>query len=372
MKRVLEVNVDDKGYGGVFAFVMNVMSSIDHSKFVLDIAAFEPFEKEEHKKKIHSYGGEVYECQSNGNFISKQWNTCCNFYELLKKQRYNSIHIHSDVAYKLLLYGLVGRMAGVDNIIVHSHSSGVEGRMRWLKSILQQITKPILSLQPFTKLACSKLASQWMYVENVQSSVHIITNGIHLDKFRYNHQKQFEIREKLGIGSVDKVIGTVARFSFQKYPEKLLRVYDSLLKRDSNYKLLWVGEGPLKEKIVSEAKKMGIDDKIIFYGISDRVYELYQAMDVFVMTSRFEGLGIVILEAQAAGCSCVCSNVIPLEVIVSDEYATISIEDDDNKWSEKIEEAIKLGKHDSNGNIRLEKYDINHTVTMLESFYLNR
>ena len=371
MKRILEVNVDDKGYGGVFAFVMNVMRSIDHDKYILDIAAFEIFEKEKHKEDIRAYGGEVYECQAKGKFLFKQLNTCRKFYNLLKKQQYGVIHIHSDVAYKLLLYGVVGKVAGVKNIIVHSHSTGVEGRYRWLKRVLQAMAKPFLSRQQFTKLACSRLASQWMYTDNIQQQVQIITNGILLDKFRYNPQKQQEMREKLGIKPEDKVIGTVARFSFQKYPEKLLQIFDDLLKKSKNYKLLWVGEGPLQNKIKEKAKSMGVYNKIIFYGTSDEVYELLQAVDVFVMTSRFEGLGISILEAEAASIPCVCSDVIPSEVIVTDIYYEMPLEATNISWADKIMSISTMRKQKMENNERLYKYDIRYTVSALEKMYAN-
>ncbi|WP_026765891.1 glycosyltransferase [Selenomonas ruminantium] len=371
MIRVLEVNVDDKGFGGVFAFVMNVMRTIDNNKFVLDIAAFEPFEKYEHKNEINSYGGKVYECYGNGNFIVKQWNTCCNFYGLLRKEQYAVIHIHSDVGYKLLLYGLIGKAAGVKNIIVHSHSSGVEGRLRWLKSGLQKIAKPLLSRQNFNKLACSKLASKWMYTDDAQSGVQIITNGICLNKYRYNPQKQQKMRESLGIKPEDKVIGTVARFSFQKNPEKLLEVFNELLKKDNKYKLLWVGEGPLKDDIVEQARKLDIHNRIIFYGTSDKVYELYQAIDVFVMTSRFEGLGIVVIEAQAAGCPCVCADTIPAEAVLSHEYYSVPLDAEVDEWIKKIAIACGNSKNSKTEKHCLEKYDINHTVMMLEDIYVN-
>ena len=369
MKRVLEVNVDDKDFGGVFAFVMNVINNIDHKKFILDIAAFEPFEKKEHLEKVRSYGGEVYECYSSGNFIIKQCNTCYKFYKLIKHQHYTVMHVHSDVAYKLLLYGLIGRFAGVGNIIVHSHSSGVEGRLRWLKRILQKIAKLILSRKSFTKLACSKLAVEWMYTDKVNKEVEIITNGINLEKFYYDFQKKNEVRKSLGIKPTEKVIGTVARFSFQKYPEKLLRVFYEIIKKDDNYRLLWVGEGPLRDEIVNEAQRLGVANKIIFYGVSDEIYNLYQAMDAFVMTSRFEGLGIVVLEAQAAGVPCVCSSVIPQEVVCTDDYFPLSLEKNDIEWADKIITVSGIKKKIMDKNERLRRYDIKYTMDMLEKYY---
>lgn len=369
MKRVLEVNVDDKGFGGVFVFVMNVMRSIDCDRFVLDIAAFEPFEKDAHKESVRSYGGEVYECHASGNFIIKQWNTCYKFYKLLRTNKYQVMHIHSDVAYKLLLYGLVGRFAGVENIIVHSHSSGVEGKMRLLKKILQTITKPILSWQPFTKLACSNRAAQWMYMEKTLTDVQIVTNGICLDRFRYSPLKQKEIREKLGINPTEKIIGTVARFSFQKYPEKLLSVFREVLKIDSNYTLLWIGTGPLMEGIKKQAEEWEIAKSIIFYGNTDSVADMYQAMDVFVLTSRFEGLCIAAIEAQASGSQCVCSDALTPETGLVSSYHAVPLDASDSTWAKKVIEYAQVPKRDVIDIIREKGYDIQQTVNILDKLY---
>lgn len=370
MKRILEVNVDDKGYGGVFAFVMNVIKNISYDKIVLDVAAFEPFEKKGHKEEIRDYGGEVYECLSDGNFVAKQWNICRMFFGLLKRNQYQAIHIHSDVAYKLLLYGMIGELAGVEKIIVHSHSAGVEGRMRWLKSFLQKISRPILSRKKYIKFACSCSAAQWMYTDNVIDDVQIITNGIRLKDFRFDPAKRIEIRKELELNETDKVVGTVARFSFQKYPEKLLGNFSELLKINPGYKLLWVGEGPLADRIKDKAKEKGIADRIIFYGVSDRVNDLYQAMDVFVMTSRFEGLGIVILEAQAAGLPCVCSDVIPSEVIVSDSYYAVPLQKDCRYWASIINGLPRIDRSANYDECLIDKYDIKNTIKMLMDVYL--
>lgn len=367
--RVLEVNVDDKGYGGVFAFVINVIKYIDHDMFSIDIAAFEPFENEDHKNIIRYYGGEVYSCLGQGNFLIKHLQICIKFYQLLKKHKYKTIHIHSDVAYKLMIYGIVGKLAGVPNILVHSHSSGVEGRLRWLKKLLQAVSKPVLSQFYFTKLACSNLARDWMYTEKHINNVYIIKNGINLERFVFNPQKREEMRKKLYIKASDKVIGTVARFSFSKYPEKLLSIFKKLLERDADFLLLWVGTGPLLEKIKKQSKKYKIDDRIIFYGNTDCVEDIYQVMDMFVLTSRFEGLGIVAIEAQANGMQCLCSSGVPNEAAVSKLFHKIPLESSEDVWIYNIVKYISNNKINSIKEIKKHGYDINRVSNLLASLY---
>ena len=368
MKYVLEVNVDDKGYGGVFAFVRNIAKYIDRERFNISVCTFEKFEKESNKKAIEQYGGQVYDCYSNGNFLHKQVISCIKYYKLLKKERFDVIHVHSDVAYKLLIYGSVAKVAGIQTIIVHSHSSGVEGRYKWLKKILQRCAVPVLSKIDFIKVACSVKAAEWMYTMDQADTVPIINNGIELNKFRYDKQKYNYNRENLSLQD-KKVIGTVARFSYQKYPEKLLEVFRRLLEINDKYVLLWVGTGSLREDIMHKAKEYGIDRNIIFYGNSDNVQDLYQAMDVFVLTSRFEGLCIAAVEAQAAGLPCLCSAEMSEETKLCDVYRSLSIKESDEKWAERLHELAGISKRDTYSMLKAKKYDLCDSVKSVEELY---
>lgn len=368
-KRVLEVNVDDQSYGGVFAFVMNLIRNNKDESLVMDICAFEPFEDINHVEEIQSHNGVVHECVDEGNFVFKQFNTCKKYYGLLKKEKYKIVHVHSDVSYKLLLYGVTAKLAGVPHIIVHSHSAGVEGNHKILKKLLQSITRPVLARMGFSKVACSRLAAQWMFGNKADQAV-IVNNGIQLSKFRYDKSKYQSVRQELGIQD-ELLIGTVARFSFPKYPEKLLATFHEILKKKPDCKLLWIGAGPLMDEIVQKAHELGISDAIIFYGTSDRVADLYQAMDCFVMTSRFEGLCIAAVEAQAAGIPCVCSDVLPQEVVLSEEYHAFPLAKRNTDWADMVLETAKDPRRDTYRELKQKEYDISDTVKRICEMYKN-
>jgi len=369
--RVLEVTIDDKGYGGIFAFIMNVMNNINHDEFTLDVVTFEPLGKKEHITKIESYGGKVYECSGKGNFAIKQFSICRKFFRVVKDNSYKIVHIHSDVAYKLLLYGLVAKVANAENIIVHSHSTGIEGNHKRLKNILQKLAKIILSKTNFKKAGCSDLASRWMYSGAAYKHSILIKNGIDIGRFAYRPDKYLPERKKLNIKDNEVVLGTVARFSYQKYPEKLLSIFYDFVKIVPNSKLLWVGDGPLKKKIIDEAERLKINNKIIFYGNTDHIESIYQAIDIFIMTSRFEGLTLAGIEAQASGIPCVCSDRLSDETKVTDEYFTVSIDDANEKWINAIKKCSKLQKRNQTENIIRNGYDIKNTVHQIEKLYKN-
>lgn len=366
VKRILEVTVDDRGYGGVFAFALNMLKSIDHAKFILDVCTFEKFEDERHKEIFIKYGGKVYDCWGTGNFIKKQFQTCIKFYRLLQEYHYETVHIHSDVAYKLLLYGLAAKIGGVTTVVVHSHSTGIEGRYKSLKKVLQRISKSILTHTDFVKLACSKPASQWMY--ECPEEAHIIKNGIVTEKFIYSVETREKVRKELGLRG-EYLVGTVGRFSYQKNPFYELEIIKSLLQKDINARFLWIGSGDLKKEVEARARTYGIYDRIIFLGNTDHVNEYYQAMDCFILPSRFEGLPIVGIEAQAAGLPCFFSDTITREVGITDLVRFISLRKSPEEWAEMILREGKVERKSMEEAIIEAGYDIRCEIVKLEKFY---
>lgn len=366
MKRILEVNVDDKGYGGVFAFVLNMLESIDHERFILDVCTFEKFDDERHKERFFKYGGKVYDCWGTGNFIKKQLQTCMKFYGMLKEHPYETAHIHSDVAYKLLLYGLAAKIGGVKTVIVHSHSTGIDGRHRNIKKILQKISRPILSRTNFLKFACSKQAAQWMY-KNPEEA-HIIRNGIVTEKFLYSVETRERVRKELGIRN-EYLVGTVGRLSYQKNPFFELEIIKCIFQKDEDAKFLWIGSGDLQKEIEEKARAYGIYNRIIFLGNTEHVNEYYQAMDAFLFPSLFEGLGIVGIEAQAAGLSCFFSDTITREVGITSLAHFISLKLKPEDWAEKILSEGVIKRRNMGDEIVGAGYDIKHEIGELEAFY---
>lgn len=366
MRHILEVNVDDRGYGGVFAFVLNVLESIDHQKFILDVCTFEKFDDERHKDRFIRYGGRVFDCWGTGNFMEKQLQTCIKFYRMLKEHPYEVAHIHSEVAYKLLLYGLTAKIGGVKTVIVHSHSTGIEGRHLTIKKILQQLSKFTLSYTSFVKSACSNLAARWMY-ENPEKAI-IIKNGIVTDKFAYSIETRRYIRNKLGVKN-EYLVGTVGRFTPPKNPFYELKIIKNIFQKDSNAKFLWIGSGDLKHEIEEKAKSYGIYNRIIFLGNTDHVNEYYQAMDCFILPSKFEGLGIVCIEAQAAGLPIIVSNKVPREVRLTENVKFLSIDKDPSTWVKYILQYKGMKRKNVKEEIVKKGYDMADSIKKIETFY---
>ena len=190
----------------------------------------------------------------------------------------------------------------------------------------------------------------------------------HLDAYGSMTNAVKALREKMGLQN-KRVIGTVARFSYQKYPEKLLNVFKKLLTVNENYVLLWVGSGELRENIIKKSKEYGIYENIIFYGNTNRVQDLYQVMDVFVLTSRFEGLCISAVEAQAAGLPCLCSAEMSPETKLYDGYYSVSVEESDEIWANYLNDIAKKDRVDTYSLLKKQGYDLYDSVKNVEELY---
>src|SRR5699024_12413484 len=124
----------------------------------------------------------------------------------------------------------------------------------------------------------------------------VFNNGIDLEKFKYNEQVRKEYRKKLRLEN-KFVIGHIGRFNMQKNHHFLLQVFNELQKKRSNSILLLIGDGELKEDIIREVEQMGLKDKVRFLGVRKDTRELYQAMDIFLLPSFFEGFPVLAVES---------------------------------------------------------------------------
>ena len=136
------------------------------------------------------------------------------------------------------------------------------------------------------------------------------------------------------------VIGHIGRFVYQKNHEFLIELLKALIKKGYDAALLLVGDGELVATIKHRVEEERLEDRIVFYGTTDYVNEVVQAMDCFVFPSRFEGLGIVALEAQASGLSCVASDQVPSKMKVLEGTSFLSLDDTIDNWINAIIESV--------------------------------
>lgn len=147
-------------------------------------------------------------------------------------------------------------------------------------------------------------------------NITVIPPGIDLGRFdRGRADPEVTIRLRQG---ASRVVGTVGRLVAQKAPDVLLDAAPRLLAEDPGTRILIVGDGPLRPSLERRARRLGIAQAVTFAGHQADVVPAYAAMDVFVLPSRYEGFGIVLLEAMALGVPVVGTRVVGIEDAVLD------------------------------------------------------
>jgi glycosyltransferase involved in cell wall biosynthesis len=189
-------------------------------------------------------------------------------------------------------------------------------------------------------------------------------------KFIYNEEKRNKIRNEFNV-TEKLVIGNIGRFVEQKNHSFLIDVFYEVLKKNEDSALMLVGTGELEDFLKDKIRKLKIEDKVIFTGFRNDIPDLLQAMDVFLFPSLFEGLGIVLIEAQAASLKCITSkNVVPKETNVSELIEYVSLNESVKIWADKVLEAsIKYNRVEMKNEIENMGFSIEKVSKEIQGFY---
>lgn len=163
------------------------------------------------------------------------------------------------------------------------------------------------------------------------------------------------------------MIGHVGRFSPEKNHLFLLEVFAGYLRSDPAARLLLVGDGAMQEQIRQRAEALGLGEKVIFAGRTDRVERYYAAMDVFAMPSVFEGFGLAAAEAQANGLPCVLSDRVPELADIGGHVRFLPIGQGTEPWILGLRQAAAAGRTETPVD---PEWDIRRAVKRLECYYL--
>ena len=309
-------------------------------------------------EEITALGGKIYRCPhiSATNIIEyrKWWRTF-----LKEHPEYLIVHGHSRGSAPIYIQE-ANRAGRITVLHCHNNSHG-----RGASSI---------KMFDEAKVDHSPLPSRrfWFNTEiGKRGNFTVIHNGIQTDRFRFNGETRKRVRSELGIKDDEYIIGNVARFETQKNHELLIKVFERVKAAEPAAKLMLVGHGTLEEAIRRQVKESGLTESVMFMGLRSDVCDLLQAMDVFLLTSWFEGLGIAGVEAQAAGLPCVVSSTVSREMKLTDNVKYVDINADAGAWAEAVlEYKNRMGeRRDTSGEIRKAGYDIAYTTKQLCDFY---
>lgn len=360
MERILCI-VSAMNAGGAETFLMKLYRKMDTEKYQMDFCVGiqnEGF----YDKEILEKGGKIFHITPKSQNVIKSFH---DIKRIVKEQKYNyvlRVNQHSLATIDLL----AAKFGGANNLIMRSSNANSNSKF---SSVLHVIFRFLPQNIPTVKIAPSKLSAEYTFGTKAvhNGDVILLHNAIDLNKFEFNqitrnqYRKQFNFEEKF-------VIGHVGRLSKQKNHHFLLQVFNEVKKDVPEATLVLVGDGELKNSIITQAKKFNIDESVFFLGIRSDVPQLLTAMDVFVFPSLYEGMPNTVIEAQATGLPCVISDTITSEVKLTGLVESLPIDDNAIQlWKNKI---VHLHLKNQNRDSKIDElrnlgYDI---VTVEEEF----
>ena len=281
--------------------------------------------------------------------------------KFLKKNKYDIIHINSGAFFFVFTCTLICRLSGVKRIVVHSHNTP---NISKIKKLLLRILNPLFRKISNVHLSCSKEAIKSLYTKS--KDVIILKNGINIDDYKFNSNVRKKHQKELGIMN-KKVYGHIGSFTKQKNHHFLIEVFNEISKKEDAV-LLLIGTGQLEQEIKRKVEQLNLQNKVIFLGYRDDVNSLLNCIDIFLFPSIYEGLGIVLIEAQTNGAVVFASNKIPEEANISPYYNSID-NFELNTWVNKIKKAKLLDRKEAYINTINNEYDIKITSKKLELLY---
>lgn len=361
--RILQV-LTAMNRGGAETMLMNLYRAIDRDRIQFDFAVTTT-KHCDYDDEIESLGGRIvhYPLYTGKNHFAykKWWN---DFFQSHPEYRIIHGHIGSTAA----IYLKIAKKYGCYTI-AHSHNtSGGFGLHRILYEAYSYSTRHIADF--FIGCSTEALIARYgkVVADNKNISI-VLPNGIDVSKYAFSGNVHDEVRKEMRIKKDALVVGTVGRLTPQKNPMFILDILGELQKVIKDFVFLWVGTGEMKDEIEAGIRERGLQDNILLLGVRDDIPRVLQAMNVFILPSKFEGLPVVGVETQAAGVPFLCSDRVSSEINMTKCCKMLSI-DTLGPWVDGILMERKFRRvTDAMDDVISAGYDIHATVAWLTEFY---
>lgn len=357
--RVLQV-VTNMDRGGLETMLMNYYRHTDRKKVQFDFLVHRQV-RAAYDDEIESLGGRIYRLPRLVPW-SKSYLAALNQF-FADHPEYKVVHVHQDCLSSVILK--VAKKHGVPVRIAHSHTTCQDKDIKYPVKLLCMRSIPKYATHLF---ACSTAAGDWMFRG---SQYRLLANAVDTEQFRFSADQAAKVRETLGLKENNFLVGHVGSFWRLKNQSFLVDVFVKIVAHDSDARLLLVGDGGRLHEIKEKVASLNLSDKVIFTGVRSDVPDLMQAMDVFAFPSLYEGLGIVLIEAQASGLPCIVSDTIPPEAYLTNLVFSQKLSASPEAWADAILEKRNTPRTDHSAEIAARGFDITTEAVKLQEFYLN-
>lgn len=353
------------GGGGVESFLYNYYVHMGEKNIRFD-AIVSGSENGYMEPMFQKLGGKVYHIKRLRENPLEHWESIA---KIIKNGNYDIVHCHG---YKSTVGLIFAKLFNCQIRIIHSHMAYVkESKIEFLyRKILTIVAKKFAT----DWFACGIDAAKWFFGDEAYKAgrVTIVDNAIDLTKYAFNEEKRIEVRKKLEIDDA-LVIGNIGRLTYQKNQKFLLEVMKELLNIIPNTKLVLIGEGEDRVELENQARKLKIENSVLFLGLRKDVPDLLSAMDIFVLPSRYEGLPVILAEVQASGLVCCVADSVTREIDVTNLLHYMSLEKGVAYWAKEIcllSRAKEKNRNQVIDQMAKGKYDITYQADQLYEKYI--
>ena len=355
--RILHI-VTNMDRGGLETLLMNCYRHIDRNVVQFDFLVHR-YPRAAYDDEIEELGGTIHRLPRLNPFDPRYKKALYDFFN--SHPEYRIVHCHLDCMSGIPLS--VAKQCGVPVRIAHAHSSNQD--KDWKYPLKRFFMRKIPSCATHL-FACSDSSGLWMFPKQ---NFTVIKNGIDTEKFAFDSAVRDEARKELHLAE-SLTLGHVGRFDQVKNHSFLIDIFSELKKEVPDAVLLLVGKGPLENQMREKVQGLGLADSVLFLGLRSDVNRILQAVDVFVMPSLYEGLGIAAIEAQTSGTFCVFSDTIPKECKLTDHVVFLSLHTSPSLWAEHILSGALPVRKSNAEQIAVKGYDIQSTADDLQDFYI--
>lgn len=346
--------------GGVSNFVMNTYRSIDKSRVQYDFALSQGASLMDEEAK--SMGARLFYFDPSKNLIE-------NLNQVLEEYGpFDAIHSHMFFYSGLILR--CARQHGVPIRIAHAHNAHTGESGSLVRRAYETGMRQLIRANATVMLGCSEKACRYVFGDRCMSDprVSVLPDGIDCDRFAFDEAKRRKIRMQYGLES-RFVVGHVGHFNSAKNHEKILLVFAEVKKQYKDSALLLVGDGELEQETRARVHSMGLDADVIFAGAHQNVEDYYNAMDVFLFPSRYEGFGMAMIEAQANGLACVASDVVTEETNITGKVVFLGLGLENDLWATAVLQSTLRERPEQDVNRVRTRFDISEVSASLQDLY---
>ncbi len=356
--------------GGAETMVMNYYRHMDRQQIQFDFMVHRE-RRGAYDDEIESMGGRIYRMPPiyPQNFI--------RYKRMLKEffdehDEYQIIHSHmSELGYFAFEEA---KRHGVPVRICHAHNAPDfkhENLIQYIKLIPRYYFIRRIRHLTTDFFVCSNIAGVWLYGKERQNEFVFMRNAIETEKFLYNVDEANAIRQELGILN-QRLICHVGRFNRQKNHSFLIDIFKEIHEIDADSILLLIGDGDLRKEIEDKVNRFNLQDNVRFLGVRDDVPQLLKASNVLLFPSYYEGLSVVLVEAQATGIRCVVTNSLAKEtVICENQMILVPLQKSAKEWADIVLNEKSDNREYAVDIMKEEGWDVSVNAKWLQDYYLN-